>query len=51
MPETADDLEIFVFTAANAKAQENLLKSIVNPIKSDRTVLYSFEKVSQDLRN
>ena len=51
MPETADDdLGIFVFTAANAKAQENLLKSIVNPIQPESIVFDSFEEMSEDLR-
>ena len=51
MPETSDDLETFVFTAANSKAQENLLKSIENPIKPERTVFDGFGEVSNDLRN
>ena len=43
MPATSDDLEIFVFTAANSKAQENLLKSIKNPIQPESIVFDGFE--------
>ena len=50
MPATSDDLEIFVFPAANSKAQENLLKSIENPIQPESTVFDGFEKMSEDLR-
>jgi hypothetical protein len=35
----SDDLEIFVFTAANSTAQENLLKSIENPIMPKATIM------------
>src|SRR5215208_6675549 len=50
MPVTSEDLEIFVFTASNSKAQENLLKSIENPIQPERIVFDSFERMSEDLR-
>jgi len=51
MPATSDDLEIFVFPAANATAQENLLISIENPIRSQSVVFDGFEKMSEDLRS
>jgi hypothetical protein len=51
MPATSDTLEIFVFPAANSKAQENLLKSIANPIQPDSIVFDGFDKMSGDLRN
>jgi hypothetical protein len=50
MPAISDDLEIFVFTAANPTAQENILKSIENPIQPESTILDGFEEVSEDLR-
>jgi hypothetical protein len=50
MPAMSDDLEIFVFTAANSKAQENLRKSIENPIQPESIVFDSFDEVSEDLR-
>src|SRR5215217_6548918 len=50
MPVTSEDLEIFVFTASNSKAQENLRKSIENPIQPERIVFDSFEEMSEDLR-
>ncbi|MCA1731731.1 MAG: hypothetical protein LC751_20730 [Actinobacteria bacterium] len=51
MPAISNDLEIFVFPAANPTAQENLLKSIENPIQPKSTVFDSFEEMSEDLRN
>ncbi len=51
MPATSDDLEIFVFPAANSAAQENLLKSIENPIRPESVVFDSFEEMSEDLHN
>ena len=50
MPAISDTLEIFVFPAANSKAQENLLKSIANPIQPDSIVFDGFDKMSGDLR-
>jgi len=49
MPPMSDDLEIFVFTAANSTAQENLLKSIENPIQPERIVFEGFEEMTEDL--
>lgn len=51
MPAISDDLEIFVFTAANVRAQENLLKSIKNPIQPESTVFDGFEEMNGDLYN
>jgi hypothetical protein len=51
MPATSDELEIFVFTAANSKAQENLLKSIKNPIRPESIVYDGFKNMSEVLRN
>lgn len=45
----ADDLEVFVFTAANPTAQANLSKSIENPIWPEGTVLEGFEEMDEDL--
>jgi hypothetical protein len=47
----ADDLEIFVFTAANSTAQENLLKSIENPIQPESIVFDGFEEMTEDLHD
>jgi 5-methylcytosine-specific restriction endonuclease McrA len=49
VPQASDDLQIFVFPAANAVAQENLGKSIENPIK-DRKLFESFEEADEGLR-
>jgi len=51
MPATSDDLEIFVFPAANPTAQENLLKSIENPIQPESTVFDGFKEMSEALHN
>jgi len=49
VPQASDDLQIFVFPAANPVAQENLDKSIKNPV-SDETVFGSFEQGDTSLR-
>lgn len=49
MPTISDDLEVFVFPAANSKAQENLLKSIENPIRPENIVFEGFDEMSEDL--
>lgn len=41
------EARIFVFTAANARAQENLSRSIVNPVPAD-TVLSLFDRQEQE---
>ena len=46
----SDDLEIFVFTAANSKAQDNLRKSIEDPIQPESVVFDGFDEMSEDLR-
>ena len=46
-----DDLEIFVFTAANHVAQANLLKSIKNPIQPESIVFDDLEEMSEDLHD
>src|SRR5215212_9740282 len=51
MSVTSDDLEIFVFPAANPTAQENLLKSIENPIRPESTVFTGFEAMSEALHH
>jgi len=51
MPATSDDLEIFVFPAANPTAQENLLKSIENPIQPESIVFDGFKEMSEALHN
>jgi hypothetical protein len=47
LPTTSDDLEIFVFTAANPTAQENLLKLIENSIQLESIVFERFEEMSK----
>ena len=47
----SDDLEVFVFTAANPKAQENLLKSIEKPIQPESIVFDGFDEMGEDLRS
>jgi 5-methylcytosine-specific restriction endonuclease McrA len=49
VPQASDDLQIFVFPAANRIAQENLGKSIKNPVK-DEPVFESFEEADERLR-
>jgi 5-methylcytosine-specific restriction endonuclease McrA len=44
-----DDLQIFVFTAANARAQQNLEKSIENPVR-DEIVFESFEEADEGVQ-
>jgi hypothetical protein len=51
MSARSDDLEIFVFPAANPTAQENLLISIENSIRPESVVFDGFEKMSEDLHN
>ena len=51
MRSISDDLEIFVFTAANSTAQENLLKSIENPIQPESIVFNGFEEMTEDLHD
>jgi hypothetical protein len=46
-----DETEIFVFPAANNKAQENLLKSIEKPVEPERVILDAFEDDPEDLHN
>jgi hypothetical protein len=47
----SDDLEIFVFTAANSTAQENLLKSIENPIQPESIIFNGFKEITEDLHD
>ena len=49
MPQASDDLQIFVFPARDDSAQENLDKSINNPI-SDEKVFGSFDQLDEGLR-
>lgn len=49
MPQASDDLQIFVFPARDDAAQENLDKSINNPIPNKK-VFDSFDKVNEGLR-
>ena len=51
MPARSDDLEIFVFPAANPTAQENLLISIENSIRPESVVFDGFEEMSEVLHN
>jgi len=51
VPTLSEELDIFVFTAANRRAQENLLRSIENPIQPESTAFEGFEELSEDLRN
>jgi hypothetical protein len=51
MSARSDDLEIFVFPAANPTAQENLLISIENSIRPESVVFDGFEEMSEDLHN
>lgn len=46
----SDELEIFVFPAANEVAQENLLKSIENPIQPESIIFDAFEEMPVGLR-
>src|SRR5215216_1382294 len=46
MPQSSSDYQIFVFTAANPKAQENLKKSIDNSVKAKK-VFESFEEAGK----
>ncbi len=49
MPQAPDDQQIFVFTATNPKAQENLKKSIDNSVKAKK-VFESFEEAGEAVR-
>jgi 5-methylcytosine-specific restriction endonuclease McrA len=51
MSAASDDVEIFVFPAANPTAQANLIKSIENPIQPESVVFDSFQSMSDDLHN
>src|SRR5215212_6626810 len=46
MTQSSNDQQIFVFTAANTKAQENLKKSIANSVKAKK-VFESFEEAGK----
>ena len=50
MPQASDVLQTFVFPASNPAAQQNLDKSIENPI-DDEKVFESFEEADEDLRH
>jgi hypothetical protein len=49
VPQASDDLQILVFPAGDDAAQENLDKSINNPIPREK-LFDSFDEANEDLR-